>query len=63
MHFFSQAILVPGDIVAETKQILQSFKAILYTAGSSIETVVKTNIFLNNIDDFDAVNKIYEECK
>jgi 2-iminobutanoate/2-iminopropanoate deaminase len=53
--------LVTGNIEAQTRQTLENLKAILEAAGSSMEKVIKTTIFLKSIDDYSAVNKIYSE--
>jgi len=53
--------LVQGDISAQTKQVLQNMSAILQAAGASLAQVVKTTVFLQNIDDFSAMNKVYAE--
>lgn len=45
----------------QTRQALANMKAVLEAAGSSLERVVKTTIFLKNIENFSAVNKVYGE--
>lgn len=50
---------VDGDVVTQTKQVLENLKAILESAESSLECVVKTTVFLVNIDDFTKMNDIY----
>jgi 2-iminobutanoate/2-iminopropanoate deaminase len=50
--------LVQG-IENQTKQILENLKNILEEAGSSLDKVIKTTIFLTNINDFQKVNEIY----
>ena len=47
------------DITAETTQVMQNIKAILTEAGMGFENIVKTTIFLKNMDDFAKVNEIY----
>jgi 2-iminobutanoate/2-iminopropanoate deaminase len=47
------------EIKEATKQSLDNVKAILEEAGSSLENVVKTVVYLKNMDDFAAVNEIY----
>lgn len=47
------------EIREATKQSLENVKAILEAAGSSLDNVVKTVVFLKNIDDFAVVNEIY----
>ena len=43
---------VPGGIEAETRQALMNLKAILEEAGTSLESVVKTTVFLKDMNDF-----------
>jgi 2-iminobutanoate/2-iminopropanoate deaminase len=50
-----------SDIKTQTKQVCENLKAVLEAAGSKIENVVKTTIFLSDINDFTAVNEIYGE--
>jgi 2-iminobutanoate/2-iminopropanoate deaminase len=53
--------LVPGDIKAQTRQSLTNIGAVLAAAGASMEKVVKTTVFLTNIDDFSQMNEAYAE--
>ncbi len=53
--------LIKGDIEAQTRRVLENIKAILEEAGLSFEHVVKTTIYLKNINDFEKVNKVYGE--
>lgn len=50
---------VDGDVEAQAKQVLENLQAVLEAAESSLQKVVKTTIFLANMDDFAAVNTIY----
>ena len=50
---------IDGDIETQTKQVLDNLKAIIEASGSSLESVIKTTIYLTNIDDFPKVNDIY----
>jgi len=50
-----------GDIVAQTKQVCQNLKAVLNEAGVDLANVVKTTIFLANMDDFAKMNEVYAE--
>lgn len=47
------------DIKEATKQSLENVKAVLEEAGTSLEKVVKVGIFLNDMNDFAAVNEVY----
>ena len=51
--------LVTGDIEHETKRIMENLSAVLAMAGSSLENVVKTTIFLSSMEDFARVNDVY----
>jgi 2-iminobutanoate/2-iminopropanoate deaminase len=48
-----------GDIRAQTEQIFANLKAILEQAGSSLGNLVKTTVFLQNLDDFGGMNEVY----
>jgi len=50
---------VEGDVVVQTKQVMQNLSEVLKKAGSSLQHVVKTTIFLANMDDFAEVNGVY----
>lgn len=50
---------VSGGVKAEAVQALTNLKAVLEAAGSSLENVVKTTVFLANMDDFTVVNEVY----
>lgn len=51
--------LVNSDIKSAAKQSLENLKAILEAAGSCLENVVKTTVFLKDMNDFVAVNEVY----
>ena len=51
--------LVKGDIEIQTRQVLKNLKAVLTASGASLENVVKTTIYLRNINDFPIVNQVY----
>ena len=51
--------LVPGDVRIQTKRVMENIKAILERAGSSLANVVKTTVFLRDLNDFGAMNEIY----
>ena len=50
---------VEGDITQQTEQALANLAAILDAAGSSMEQLVKTSVFLQDLDDFAAMNEVY----
>ncbi|MCB1125070.1 MAG: RidA family protein [Verrucomicrobiae bacterium] len=51
--------LVAGDVTAQTERVLQNVKAVLAAAGSNLEQVVKTTVFLQDLGDFAAMNAVY----
>lgn len=53
--------LVNHDIQAETRQAMENLKAVLFAAGSSLDKVVKTALFIKNMDDFPKINAVYAE--
>ncbi len=53
--------IISGDIEAQARQSLTNIKAILTEAGATLENVVKTTVFLANMNDFAAMNSVYTE--
>jgi 2-iminobutanoate/2-iminopropanoate deaminase len=51
-----------GDIVAQTTQVIANLKAVIEAAGADLSKVVKTTVFLKNLDDFVAMNGVYAEA-
>jgi len=49
-----------GDVASETRQTFANMKAILEAAGSSLDKVVKCNVYLRDIKDFAAMNEVYK---
>ncbi len=48
-----------GGIEDQTRRVIDNLKAVLEAAGSSLDLVVKTTVFLRDMDDFPAMNKVY----
>jgi 2-iminobutanoate/2-iminopropanoate deaminase len=48
-----------GDARSETKRVFENIRAILEAAGSTLEHVVKCNVYLRDINDFAAMNEVY----
>ena len=48
-----------GDVAQQTEQALQNLAAILAAAGSSLDNLVKTSVFLQDLADFQAMNEVY----
>lgn len=53
--------IVDGGIVPETEQVLSNIEKILEAAGASLNDVVKVNVYLTNIEDYDELNETYSE--
>lgn len=51
--------IVEGGVKEQTKQSLTNIKAILEEAGSSMDKVIKTTVFIKNMDDFTVMNETY----
>ena len=51
----------PEGIEAQTRQSLKNVKAILENAGTCMDNVIKTTVFLNDMNDFGAMNAVYAE--
>ena len=51
--------VIEGDVVAQTNRVLQNLSAVLQQAGSALEKVVKTTVFLKSMGDFAAMNETY----
>lgn len=51
---------IASGIKEQTKQVLENVSAILKSAGSSIENVIKTTVFIKNMNDFADMNGVYE---
>lgn len=53
--------MTAGGIEAETRQVLTNVRGILEAAGSSMDQVIKTTVFLTTMDDFARMNAVYAE--
>ncbi len=53
--------LVNGDIKVQTHQVFKNLQAVLEAAGASFETVVKTTVFIKDMNDFAPLNEVYGE--
>ena len=51
--------LVEGGVAAQTEQVFANLRAILEAAGSSLDRLVKTSVFLQDLGDFAAMNEVY----
>jgi 2-iminobutanoate/2-iminopropanoate deaminase len=54
-------VMAEGDIMIQTRQVLTNLKHVLAAAGSSLEQVVKTTVFLADMQEFRAMNEVYSE--
>ena len=54
--------LVEGDITVQTERVLQNLKAVLEACGASLDTVLKTTVFLKDMGDFPKMNEVYGRC-
>ena len=51
--------LVEGDVAQQTERVLENLKGVVEAAGSSLQNVVKTTVFLKDMNDFAAMNEVY----
>jgi 2-iminobutanoate/2-iminopropanoate deaminase len=51
--------VIEGDVSAQTEQIIRNIQAILDAAGTSLQNVVQSRVFLRNMGDFAAMNAVY----
>jgi 2-iminobutanoate/2-iminopropanoate deaminase len=52
-------VMLQGGVEEQTHQVLKNLSAVLSEAGSSLQDVIKTTIFLSDMSDFDRVNEVY----
>src|SRR5690606_13524926 len=52
-------LLVLDDVKSETKQVMENLKAVLNAAGMTFENVVKTTIFISDMNNFTLINEVY----
>lgn len=57
----NEGVTVESEIKLQTKQVLENLQNILEASNSSLNSVIKTTIFLANMDDFSAMNEVYEK--
>ncbi len=53
--------VVEGDVSAQAEQVLVNLKELLASKGASMEDVVKTTVFIKNMNDFAAINEVYKK--
>jgi 2-iminobutanoate/2-iminopropanoate deaminase len=51
--------VITGDVAAQTDRVLKNLSAILQAAGTGLEKVVRSTVFLKNMGDFAAMNEVY----
>ena len=51
--------VISGDVAVQTDRVLRNLSAILTAAGSGLEKVVRSTVFLRNMGDFTAMNEVY----
>jgi 2-iminobutanoate/2-iminopropanoate deaminase len=57
----AEGTMITGDIKEQTHQVFKNLQAVLSEAGSSLESVVKTTVFIKSMDDFASLNEVYGE--
>lgn len=51
--------IIHGDIKAHSRLTLENFRRVIESAGSSMERVLQTTVYLKNLDDYPAMNEVY----
>ena len=51
--------LIPGDVAAQTEQVLQNLRTLLVAAGKSLSDVARVNVYLTDMRDFAQMNTVY----
>jgi len=51
--------IVDGDVAAQTERVLKNLEAVLNAAGSGLSKVVKTTVFLKDLNEFKSMNEVY----
>jgi 2-iminobutanoate/2-iminopropanoate deaminase len=54
------AQIIAGDVSAQTERVLKNLSAILQASGSTLEKVLRCTVFLKDMDDFAAMNEVYD---
>lgn len=52
--------LIDGDVTEQTRRVFENLRSVLTAAGRSLDDVVKVNVYLADIEDFDVMNGVYE---
>ncbi|KQR04758.1 RidA family protein [Deinococcus sp. Leaf326] len=53
--------LVEGGVEAQTRQVIENLRAVLQAAGTDLDRVVKTTVFLADMNEFSVMNSVYEQ--
>ncbi len=51
--------MIEGDVARQTERVLENLSGVLEAAGASLQSVLKTTVFLQDMDDFTAMNEVY----
>lgn len=54
-------LVIDGDAAEQAEQVLKNLKALLESAGASMDKVVKTTVFIKNMNDFSVINEVYKK--
>ncbi|RSK25481.1 RidA family protein [Bacillus sp. HMF5848] len=57
----AEGVLIEGSITEQTHQVFKNIEAVLLAAGATLRTVVKTTVFLQDMNDFQEMNEVYSE--
>ena len=54
-------LIIEGDVTAQAEQVLNNLKALLESAGTNMENVVKTTVFIKDMNEFATINEVYKK--
>lgn len=57
----AEGAMIEGDVKVQTHQVFKNLQSVLEEAGASLNTVVKTTVFIKDMNDFSAINEVYGE--
>jgi 2-iminobutanoate/2-iminopropanoate deaminase len=57
----ARGALVPGGVEAETRRCLENLRAVLAAAGSGLDRLVRTTVYMTDLGEFETMNRVYAE--
>ena len=54
--------IIAGDVEVQTQRVIQNLSAVLEAHGFSLQNIVKTTVFIKDMNEFPKINGVYEKC-